>query len=74
MNTVLEDLHVVTDDGSSDTSMALNVHEVTDSNDDLLNLLSELTRRGQNQCLTLLEVEINLLEDGNGESGSLSGS
>ena len=40
LRTLLKGLHVITDAGSTNAGVALNVHEVTDSDDDLLDLLS----------------------------------
>lgn len=54
--------------------MALNVHEVTDGDDDLLDLLGQFTGGGEDKSLALLDVGVKLLEDGDGESGGLSGS
>jgi hypothetical protein len=53
--------------------VALNVHEVSDSNNDLLDLLSQLTGGGEDEGLALLDIGVELLEDGDRESGSLSG-
>jgi hypothetical protein len=53
--------------------VALNVHEVTDGNDDLLNLLSQLTGWGEDKGLALLDIWVELLENGDGESSGLSG-
>ena len=53
--------------------MAVDRHEITDSNYDFLNLLSQLTGRGEDECLTGLDIGVYLLEDGDGERGSLSG-
>jgi hypothetical protein len=53
--------------------VALNVHEITDSHNDLLDLLGQLTGGGEDQGLALLDVGVKLLEDGDGESGGLSG-
>jgi len=71
--TILESLHVITDGGTTDTGVALNVHEVSDGNDDLLDLLSQLTGWGKDKSLALLDVWVQLLENGDGESGGLSG-
>lgn len=73
LGAILEGLHVLTDAGTTDTGVALDVHEVTNGDDDLLNLLSQLTGGGKNEGLALLEVGVDLLEDRDGESGSLSG-
>lgn len=73
LGAVLEGLHVVTDAGAADAGVALNVHEVTDSDDDLLDLLSQLTGRSENQGLALLQAGVDLLEDRDGEGGGLAG-
>jgi hypothetical protein len=73
VDTILEDLHVLTDNGTTNASMALNVHEVTNGDNNLLDLLSELTSGSQNQSLALLDAQIDLLKNGDGESGGLSG-
>jgi hypothetical protein len=39
LGTFLQSLHVVTNAGTTNACMALNVHEVTNSNNDFLNLL-----------------------------------
>ncbi len=53
--------------------MALDVHEVANSDDNLLDLLSQFTGGGEDQGLALLDVGVELLENRDGESGSLSG-
>jgi hypothetical protein len=53
--------------------VALDVHEVSDGNNDLLDLLSQLTGGGEDKSLALLDVGIKLLEDRDGERSSLSG-
>lgn len=70
---VLEGLHVITDAGATNAGVALNVHEVTDGDDDLLNLLGQLTGRSKNQGLALLQAGVDLLEDRDGEGGGLAG-
>jgi len=72
VHTVLKDFHVIADDSSPNTSMTFNIHEISNSNNDLLNLLSELTGRGQDQSLALLDRQIDLLENRNRESRSFS--
>ena len=74
LGTLLEGLHVVTDAGTTNAGMALNVHEITDSHNDLLDLLGQLTGRGEDQGLALLDVGVKLLEDGDGEGGGLASS
>jgi len=72
LRAVLESLHVVADAGTTNAGMALNAHEVTDGNDDLLDLLSQLTSRGQDESLALLQVGVDLLKNGDGESSGLA--
>lgn len=67
-------LLVIADRSASDTGVTLDVHEVTDGDDDLLDLLRQLTSRGQDQGLALLDVWVDLLQDRDRESGRLSGS
>lgn len=74
VRTILESLHVITNAGTTNAGVALNVHEVSDSNDDLLDLLSQLTGWGKDQSLALLDGGVELLENGDRESGGLSGS
>lgn len=71
--TILKSLHVVTNGGSTNTCVALNVHEVTDGDNDLLNLLSQLTSWGKDEGLAALHIWVDLLEDGDREGGGLSG-
>lgn len=73
LRAVLERLHVVTDAGAANAGVALDVHEVTDGNDDLLDLLSKLTGGGENQSLARLDVGVDLLQDGDREGGGLAG-
>lgn len=74
LRTLTESVHVLTDTGTTDTGMAGDVlHEVTDGDDDLLDLLGQLTGRSDNQGLASLEVGVDLLEGGDGEGSGLSG-
>ncbi len=72
LRAILQRLHVITDICAADASMALNAHEITDCNHDCLDLLSEFAGRGEDQSLAGLEVGVNLLQAGDGESGGLS--
>lgn len=72
LGALLESLHVVADAGATNAGVALNVHEVTNGNDDLLDLLSQLAGGGKNQGLALLDSRVDLLENGNGEGSSLA--
>jgi len=73
LGSLLESLHVVTDAGTTNAGVALNVHEVTDSDNNLLDLLGQLAGRGENERLAGLDVVIQLLEDGDGEGGRFTG-
>lgn len=69
---ILKGLHVITHAGTTDAGVALNVHEITNGDDDFLNLLGQFTGRCQNQSLALLDRRVNLLKNGNRESSRLS--
>ena len=73
LGTLLEGLHVVADVGATNAGVALNLHEVTDGDNDLLDLLSKLTGRSEDQGLAGLDAGVDLLEDRDGEGGGLSG-
>jgi len=73
LGALLEGLHVLADIGTTDTGVALNAHEVTNGDDDLLDLLGKLTGRGEDQSLAGLEVGVDLLEGRDGEGSGLSG-
>jgi hypothetical protein len=70
----LQGLHVITDASTTNASMALDIHEIANGDNDLLDLLGQFTGRSQDQSLALLDIWVQLLKDGNGESGGLSGS
>jgi hypothetical protein len=72
LGTVLESLHVVSYAGTADAGMALDAHEIADGHDDLLDLLGELTGRGEDEGLACLDVGVDLLEDRDGEGGGLA--
>lgn len=72
VDTVLEDAHVLGDGSTTNTSMDLDVHSLTNGHDDRLNLDSQLTSRSQDQGLGLELAQVNLLQDADGESGSLT--
>jgi len=73
MNTLLQLAHVLTDVGPTDTRMAFDVHVVAESDDDLLDLLSKLTSRCEDEGLSPFGREVELLEDRDRESCGLSG-
>ena len=73
LGTFLKSLHIITNIRSANASMALHVHEISNSNDDLLDLLCKFASGGENERLTGLQVGIELLEHRNGEGGGLAG-
>ena len=68
----LESFHVLTDTSTTNASMALDIHKISNCDDNLLDLLSELSGGCKDQSLALLDVGFNLLENRDGESSSLS--
>jgi hypothetical protein len=74
LGTILKGLHVLTDVGTTDTSVALDAHKVTNGNNDLLDLLGQLTSGSKDQSLAGVQVGVDLLQGGDRESGGLSGS
>jgi hypothetical protein len=72
VGTFLELLHILTNISATDTSVALDVHIVTESNDDLLDLLSELTGGREDERLSALDGHVEFLEDGDGKRGGLA--
>lgn len=73
VGTVTESGHILTDVGTTDTGVALQLHEVTNGNNDLLDLLGQLTGRSKDQSLAGLDVDVDLLEGGDGEGSGLTG-
>lgn len=73
LRAILKSLHVITNTGTTNAGVALDVHEVTDGNNDLLDLLSQLTGGGQDKGLALLQLGIDLLQDRDREGGGLAG-
>jgi hypothetical protein len=53
--------------------VAGNVHEVTDGDDNLLDLLGQLAGGGEDERLAGLDVVVNLLESRDGEGSRLAG-
>ncbi|RUP43116.1 hypothetical protein BC936DRAFT_137585 [Jimgerdemannia flammicorona] len=69
----LELLNVLTDVSAADASVAVHVHEIAEGDDDLLDLLRQFAGGSEDEGLALVDVHIELLEDGNGEGGGLAG-
>lgn len=70
---ITESGHILADVGTTNAGMALNAHEVTNSDNDLLDLLSQLTSGSKDEVLARAQVGVDLLKSRDGESGSLSG-
>lgn len=73
LGAVGEGLHVVTDAGATNAGVAGDVHEVTDGDNDLLDLLGKLTGGGEDKRLAGLDVVVDLLEGGDGEGSRFTG-
>ena len=73
LDTLLELGHIFTDVGTTNASVALDVHVITESDDNLLDLLGKLTGGGEDKSLSTLDVRVELLEDGNREGSGFSG-
>ena len=72
VGTVLKSLHVVTDGGAANAGVARDVHEVTDGDDDLLDLLGQLAGGGEDKSLAGLDRGVDLLEGGDGEGSGFT--
>lgn len=72
LGAITESGHVLTDVGTTNAGMALNAHEVTDGDNNLLDLLSQLTGGSKDERLARLQVGVDLLESSDGESGGLA--
>ena len=72
VHTILEDADVLTDSSATYARMNCGVHVVTKSDHHLLNLVRQLTRRGEAQGLALPRRDVKLLQDGDGKCCSLS--
>ena len=70
---IAEGGHVLTDVSTTNTGMALDAHEVTNGDNDLLDLLSQLTGRSKDKRLASLQVGVDLLQSSDREGSSLSG-
>lgn len=73
LGTGAEGVHVLTDVGTTDTGVAVEGHEVTDGDNDLLDLLSKLTGGGEDEGLAGLDLGVDLLEGGDREGSGLTG-
>ena len=73
LGSLLQSLHIITNAGAANAGVALDVHEVTDGDNNLLDLLGKLAGGGEDKCLASLDVGIKLLEDGDGEGSRFTG-
>jgi len=73
VGSLLKSLHVIANAGPTNAGMAFNVHEITNGDDNLLDLLGQLTSRGEDEGLAGLDVGIKLLEDRDGEGSRFTG-
>ena len=72
LRAVLEGLHVITNAGATNAGVAFDVHEVANGDNNLLNLLGKLTGGSKDQGLACLDSRVDLLKDGDRESGRLA--
>ncbi len=71
VNAKLEPALVVPNVGAANEGLALSVHVVAQSYHDLLDLLSQLASRRQDQSLAFFQVRVDLLQDSDRERGRL---
>ena len=57
VGSVSQGLHVITDAGATNASVAVDIHEVTDGDNDLLNLLGQFAGGGEDQRWQALMLE-----------------
>ena len=62
---ILQRLHVISYARAANTCVALDAHEVTNGDDDFLDLLRQFAGWGEDQSLACLDVGVDLLQDGN---------
>jgi hypothetical protein len=66
VDTLLELGDGIADGSTADGGEALDVHVVAESDEDLVDLLSQLAGRGEDESLDLLQVDVDRLEDRDG--------
>jgi hypothetical protein len=74
MDPGLKDASILANAGSADASMALDLQVVAERPHNLLNLLRELARRGENEALAVGDAEVQVVQDSRAEGGSLASS
>jgi hypothetical protein len=72
MYTSLEGTDVITHGGTTDTGMDLEIHVVTEGDDDLLDLLGKLTGGGEDERLALAKFGVEFGEGTNGKGGGFT--
>mmetsp|Transcript_14190 Transcript_14190/g.40226 ORF Transcript_14190/g.40226 Transcript_14190/m.40226 type:complete len:388 (-) Transcript_14190:270-1433(-) len=72
VNAVIKFSDVFADRFASDTAVRLNVHEVSDSKDNLIRLGRQLSRGRNDKSLHLPSLRVDILTDGQGYHRSLS--
>lgn len=73
MLAVLKLTDILANGGSADAGVTLDVHVVTEGENNGLDLGRELTGGGQNEGLCFADGDIDGLEEGNGECGGFTG-
>eukprot|EP00009_Paramoeba_aestuarina_P007943 CAMPEP_0201521526 /NCGR_PEP_ID=MMETSP0161_2-20130828/14553_1 /ASSEMBLY_ACC=CAM_ASM_000251 /TAXON_ID=180227 /ORGANISM="Neoparamoeba aestuarina, Strain SoJaBio B1-5/56/2" /LENGTH=415 /DNA_ID=CAMNT_0047920173 /DNA_START=188 /DNA_END=1435 /DNA_ORIENTATION=- len=73
VNSLLEFLNVMAHPGTTNAGVAVSFHVNTQRVNNFLDLLGQLTGRGKDKSLALKNGGVDLLEDTDGEGGSLSG-
>jgi hypothetical protein len=68
VHTGLKGTNVITDSGTSNAGMNLDLHVVTEGDDNLLNLLGKLTGGGKDKRLALAKLRVELGKGSNRES------
>lgn len=74
MHTFLEDADIVSDSGTTDAGVHLDIHEVTEGSDHLVDLKSKLSGGGQDDGLASSQLNIQSLQNADGEGGGLASS
>jgi hypothetical protein len=68
VHTGLKGTNVITDSGTTNTGMDLDVHVVTEGDNYFLNLLGKLTGGGEDKRLALTKLRVELSKGSNRES------
>jgi len=72
LDTITEFGHVITDVGASNTGQRGDTHVVAEGDHDFVDLEGKLTGGRKDDSLSVLDVRVEALEDGDGEGGGLS--